>query len=84
MNTVFDGKLSGTVVCEAMDGDGDKSLSNLVIASDGKAVRTHLAGTGKYEGMVSSGTATPLGPFPAVKPGRNCRRAARVLTCEAW
>jgi hypothetical protein len=76
MNTIFDGKLSGNTVCESVDADGDKSLTHFVTSSDGKAVRTHLAGTGKYEGMVSSGTTTPLGPFPVVKAGafQNCNR----------
>jgi len=28
-----------------------------------------IAGTGKYEGMVRSGTSESLGAFPAIKPG---------------
>jgi hypothetical protein len=36
---------------------------------DGKVTRTHVARTGKYEGMVMAGTVEPLGPFRAVKDG---------------
>ena len=75
MNYVFDGKAAGTAVCEAKDPQGDKSLSHFAIDGQ-KAVRTFISGTGKFEGMVSSGTTTPLGPFPVIKPGtfQNCNR----------
>ena len=41
---------------------------------DGKITRTNVAGTGKYEGMVTAGTVELLGPFPAIKAGtfQNC------------
>ena len=29
----------------------------------------NVVGTGKYEGMVASGTVRPLGPFPVIKAG---------------
>jgi hypothetical protein len=76
MNTSFDGKNTDTTVCESIDKDGDKRLSYFSLASDGKITREQVAGTGKYEGMVSSGTATPLGPFPVMKAGtfQNCVR----------
>lgn len=75
MNYSFDGKVAGTAVCEAMDKDGDKSLTHFAVEGM-KATRTQVSGTGKYEGMVSSGTTEPLGPFPAIKPGtfQNCNR----------
>ena len=69
MNASLGGKNTGTTVCEAIDKDGDKRLSYFSITSDGKVTREHVAGTGKYEGMVSSGTAMPLGPFPVIKAG---------------
>jgi len=71
----FDGKTAGTTVCEGVDSDGDKYLSHFVIEGS-NAHRTVVAGTGKYEGIVVSGTTEPLGPFPAVKPGtyQNCVR----------
>jgi hypothetical protein len=69
LNASFDGKPTGRTVCEAIDRDGDKRLTHFSTASDGKVIRETVAGTGKYEGIVESGTATPLGPFPVAKPG---------------
>jgi hypothetical protein len=48
--------------------DGDKRLAYFS-TSDGKTTRTHVAETGKYEGMVIEGTVEPLGPFPVIKAG---------------
>jgi hypothetical protein len=64
---------SASNVCETIDVDGDKrllSFSNV----DGKITRTNVAGTGKYEGMVPSGTVENLGGFPVIKDGtfQNC------------
>ena len=69
LNTSLGEKRSGHTVCEAIDRDGDKSLSEFSLMSDGKLVGETIAGTGKYEGMVETGTATPLGPYPLIKPG---------------
>ena len=69
MNASLGGKNTGTAVCEAIDKDGDKRLTYFSIASDGKVTRENVTGTGKYEGMVASGTVLPLGPFPVVKAG---------------
>jgi hypothetical protein len=63
------GKNGGTVVCEALAGDGAKRLTFFSVAPDGEVVREHVAGTGKYEGFTSSGSVQPLGPFPVIKPG---------------
>ena len=68
MNASFDGKNTGSNVCEAIDVDGDKRLTYFSTA-DGKVTRTIVAGTGKYEGMVTTGTVEQLGPFPAIKDG---------------
>jgi hypothetical protein len=74
MNASLDGKNIGSTVCEAIDPDGDKRLSYFSLGSDGKVTRENITGTGKYEGMVASGTVQPLGPFPVVKDGtfQNC------------
>jgi len=74
MNASLGGKNSGSAVCEAIDADGDKRLTNFSIGSDGKVTREFVVGTGKYEGMVTSGTVEPLGPFPVIKDGtfQNC------------
>lgn len=76
LNYVFAGKpLSGTTVCEAIDAQGDKSLTHF--KTEGPAgTRVAITGTGKYEGMVSTGTTAPVGVFPTIKPGtfQNCNR----------
>jgi hypothetical protein len=70
MNASFDGKVSGTTVCEGVDSDGDKRLTYFSLGTDGKITRQFIVGTGKYEGMVETGSQVqPLGPFPVVKAG---------------
>ena len=73
MNASLDGKNTGSTVCEAIDVDGDKRLAYFS-NGDGKETRTQVAGTGKYEGMVATGTVENLGGFPAIKDGtfQNC------------
>ena len=69
MNTSLDAKVTASILCEAIDVDGDKYLSK-VSTADGKSTRTIVAGTGKYEGIVTTQTAfEDLGPFPAIKDG---------------
>jgi hypothetical protein len=69
MNASLDGKNTGSTVCEAIDVDGDKRLTYFSLGSDGKITRTFVVGTGKYEGMITTGTVEPLGPFPVIKDG---------------
>lgn len=73
INTLFAGKRAGTALCEVLDRDGDKALSRFETEGS-KATRTHIAGTGKYDGMEISSSAEQLGPFPTIKPGtfQNC------------
>lgn len=74
-NTLFEGKLVGVSTCDTVDQDGHRRLTHFAPGPDGKVVRSFVAGTGKWDGMVLSGTAvTPLGPFPALKEGtvQNC------------
>ncbi len=69
-NASLDGKNTGMSVCEAVDASGDKRLTYFSFMSDGKVIRETVAGTGKYEGMITSGsTVTGLGPFPVIKAG---------------
>jgi len=70
----LNGRPSGIAVCESVDPDGDRRLTYFSLGSDGKTTRENVAGTGKYEGMVASGTVQPLGQFPAIKAGtfQNC------------
>ena len=55
-------------MCEAIDKDGDKYLTRNSVEGP-KTVQETLAGTGKYEGMVRTGTAESLGQFPTIKQG---------------
>jgi hypothetical protein len=69
-NASLDGKNSSIAVCEATDRDGDKRLAYFSTASDGTIIRQEIAGTGKYEGMVTTGSKVkPLGPFAVIKAG---------------
>jgi hypothetical protein len=64
----LDGRPSATSMCELVDRDGDKILSRFV--GDGtRSEATSPAGTGKYEGIVRTGTSVDIGQFPAIKPG---------------
>ena len=72
----FGGKITGRTVCEAVDMDGDKRLTHFSFSSDGQTIRETVAGTGKYDGIIESGKAQGLGPFPVIKPGtfQDCNR----------
>jgi len=74
MDASLGGKNTGSTVCEAADADGNKRLTYFSVGSDGKVTREFVVGTGKYEGMVTTGTVEPLGPFPVIKAGtfQNC------------
>jgi hypothetical protein len=69
INASLGGKNTGSTVCEATDADGNKRLTYFSLGSDGKVTREFVVGTGKYEGMVTTGTVEPLGPFPVIKAG---------------
>jgi hypothetical protein len=65
----FDGKVTVTNVCEGTDADGDKRLIHISSVDGKETSYTVVAGTGKYEGMIMTGTVEQLGPFPAIKDG---------------
>jgi len=69
MDASLGGKNTGSTVCEATDADGNKRLTYFSLGSDGKVTREFVVGTGKYEGMVTTGIVQPLGPFPVIKAG---------------
>jgi hypothetical protein len=64
LNSIIDGKFSATTYCESIDTDGDKIFTRSTLGSIegvgqddthvGQAVA--LTGTGKYEGLVRTGT----------------------------
>jgi hypothetical protein len=76
LTTSFGGKPTNTAICESFGADEDKILTYFSQTGDGKFTREVVAGTGKYEGLVSSGIAQPMGPFPVAKPGtfQDCSR----------
>ncbi len=64
-------------VCDTIDKDGDRRLTSFAPGPDGNLVRSMVAGTGKWDGMVVGNTRVELlGPFPEIKPGmfQNCNR----------
>lgn len=63
------GKRTGGSLCEAVNKEGDKRLTRFWYDSDGKIQRDAVAGTGKYDGLVTKGTVKGLGPFPTIKEG---------------
>ncbi len=71
----FAGTTRNYSVCDTVDRDGDRRLTSFAPGPDGNPVRSMVAGTGKWDGMVVSNTKVALlGPFPAIKPGtfQNC------------
>lgn len=76
LNATFGDKRVSNAVCEAVDRDGDKRLAYFALGEDGKYVRQEIAGTGKYQGMITDGKVEMMGPFPVIKPGtlQNCNR----------
>jgi len=76
MNTMINGKLSSSNICEAVDADGHKRLTQFYFKPDGTVVREMVAGTGKYEGMTMTTTVTTLGTFNPIKSGtfQGCNR----------
>jgi len=49
--------------------DGAKRLARFQYDADNKLVRDEVAGTGKFEGMVTTGTVREVVPQREVKPG---------------
>ena len=68
MSSSVDGKETNSNYCEASDKDGDKWMVRTV-SQGPQGTNETLAGTGKYVGMVRSGTSESAGAFPAIKPG---------------
>ena len=65
----FDGKQTGGIVCVGVAKDGDKRLTQFRYDSEGKVVREAVSGTGKYDGLVTSGTVSDVGPPMEIKTG---------------
>jgi hypothetical protein len=66
---VSNGKRMGISTCEGVAKNGDKRLTRFQYGADGKLVREEVAGTGMYEGMVTTGTAKSVVPEKEIQPG---------------
>jgi hypothetical protein len=69
VTTVMEGKSTINNFCESLDKDGDKRFTRFYSAADGSILREHVAGTGKYDGLETTGTYTIVGSFPTIKEG---------------
>jgi hypothetical protein len=66
---VSNGKRTNLSICEAVSRNGDKRLTRFQYGADGKLVRDEVAGTGMYEGMVTTGVAREVVPPRELQPG---------------
>jgi hypothetical protein len=69
LNTTINARQSATGVCEVLDKDGDKILIRYDTDAQGKLNESAIAGTGKYEGIISRSTTAELTEAPLAKPG---------------
>jgi hypothetical protein len=63
------GKRIGISTCEGVAKNGDKRLARFQYDADGKLVREEVAGTGMYDGMVTTGTVKAVVPEKEIQPG---------------
>ena len=66
----LDGKMHGHSACIATSPDGATRLSRVWYGEDGKLQRETIAGTGKYDGMVTTGTITTVKAPPEPQAGK--------------
>jgi YD repeat-containing protein len=57
----LDGKRPGRSVCEGTAKDGDRRLTRFLYDAEGKLQREQVSGTGKYEGMTTTGSVRQVG-----------------------
>jgi len=68
MGSSNEGKSSSAYFCQVVDMDGDRFMAHGVF--DGtETVTDAFGGTGKYEGMVRTGTSESPGPYPTAEAG---------------
>lgn len=74
----LDGKRTGGSLCEGVAKDGDRRLTRFWYDEAGQYQREQVTGTGKYDGLVTTGSVSSLGPPEPVKPGtvKLCNRAS--------
>lgn len=66
---IDDGKRSGTAYCEGIAPNGDTRLTRFWYDAEGKVQRAEIAGTGRYQGLVTVGTVRPEGAPEEKVPG---------------
>ena len=71
------GKRANLSICEGVARNGDKRLTRFEYGADGKLLREEVAGTGMYEGMVTTGIAREVVPRKEIQPGQTtfCNQA---------
>lgn len=69
MTVSLDGKRSGGSLCEGVAKNGDRRLTHFWYDGDGKFQREAVAGTGVYDGMVTTGSVKTVGPTQQLNPG---------------
>ena len=62
-------KRTNLSICEGVAKDGAKRLTRFQYDAEGKLIREEVAGTGMYEGMVTTGTAKTVMPEKEIQPG---------------
>ncbi len=67
--SISNGKRTNLSICEGVAKNGSKRLTRFQYDADGKLVREEVAGTGMYEGMVTTGTAKGVVPEKEIQPG---------------
>lgn len=65
----LDGKRSGGSLCEGVAKNGDTRLTRFWYDGEGVFQRETVAGTGRYDGLVTTGSIRQVGPMQTVKPG---------------
>lgn len=70
MTASLDGRRYGNAACIGVAKDGAKRFTRFWYGDDGKKLqRETIAGTGKYDGMVTTGTVQDVKAPPSMKPG---------------
>lgn len=70
MTASLDGNRYGNATCVGVAKDGAKRFTRFWYDDDGKTLhRETIAGTGKYDGMVTTGTVQDVKAPPSMKPG---------------
>lgn len=67
--SIANGKRTNLSICEGVAKNGSRRLTRFQYDADGKLVREELAGTGMYEGMVTTGTIKEVVPPTEVQAG---------------